>query len=109
MLRRINILGAVIKAQEFFYPVDATMTIADAVAAAGGATPLGEPDRIELLRDGALVTEQIASATRVGDTSLKSGDQIYVPERSWAVRNSSFITTGASIAGSLLMAVLLRK
>src|SRR5205823_84064 len=36
-LRRINVLGAV-KAPGL-YPVDATMTLADVIAAAGGATP----------------------------------------------------------------------
>lgn len=107
ILRRINILGAVMKPG--LYPVDPTMTIADAVAAAGGATPLGDPSKVDLIRGHSRSTKGIASTARIADTPLESGDQIYVPERSWAVRNAAFVTTGASIAASLLMAVILRR
>lgn len=107
VLRRINILGAVMKPG--LYPVDPTMTIADAVAAAGGATPLGVPDKVDLIRGNSRSSERIASATRIADTPLQSGDQIYVPQRNWAERNAAFVTTGASIAASLLMAVILRR
>lgn len=107
ILRRINILGAVMKPG--LYPVDPTMTIADAVAAAGGATPLGEPDRVDLIRGRSRTSRHIASATRIADTPLQSGDQIYVPQRNWMVRNATFVTTGASITASLLMAMMLRR
>lgn len=107
VLRRINILGAVMKPG--LYPVDPTMTIADAVAAAGGATPLGDPAKADLIRGHSRTTERIASATRIADTPLQSGDQIYVPQRNWAERNAAFVTTGASIGASLLMAVILRR
>lgn len=107
ILRRINILGSVMKPG--LYPIDPTMTIADAVAAAGGATPLGDPSKVDLIRGHSRTSKRIASATRIADTPLESGDQIYVPERSWAVRNAAFVTTGASIGASLLMAVILRR
>src|SRR2546423_13385564 len=64
MLRRINVLGAVQKPG--LYPVDATMTIADALAAAGGATSMGDQHRVELFRGGTQVSEKIHTATRIG-------------------------------------------
>ncbi len=49
-LRRVQVLGAV--RNPGLYPVDATMTISDALALAGGTTGDGSPDRVELIRGG---------------------------------------------------------
>jgi protein involved in polysaccharide export with SLBB domain len=107
ILRRINILGSVQKPG--LYPVDATMTIADALAAAGGATPMGDPHKIELIRDGVRVSEALTTLTRIGATSLRSGDQLYVPERSFVVRNSNLVATVISVTASLVLALLIRR
>ena len=50
LLRRVQVLGAV--REPGLYPVDATMTISDALALAGGTTSEGNPRRVELVRDG---------------------------------------------------------
>jgi polysaccharide export outer membrane protein len=50
LLRRINILGEV--RSPGLYPVDATISLADALAMAGGITPNGSPDDIRLIRGG---------------------------------------------------------
>lgn len=107
MLRRINVLGAVQKPG--LYSVDPTMTIADALAAAGGATPMGDQHKIELVRDGVRISERINSGTRIGETPLRSGDQIYVPERSFIVRNSALVATAVSVSASLFIALLSRR
>src|SRR4051812_11174176 len=50
VLRRVNVLGAV--KNPGLYPVDATMTVADVLALAGGVSPDGNPDKGELIRGG---------------------------------------------------------
>lgn len=107
MLRRINILGAV--QRPGLYPVDATMTIADALAVAGGATPIGNPRKVELVRDGTRINEQLESSSVIGETTLRSGDQLFVPERSFIVRNSGLVTTAVSVTASLFIALYLRR
>src|SRR5205085_6690547 len=107
MLRRINVLGAVQKPG--LYPVDATMTIADAVAAAGGATAMGDQHRVELVRDGTLLSQRINTDARIAETLLRSGDQIFVPERSFVVRNSGLVATAISVSASLAIALFIRR
>lgn len=107
MLRRINVLGAVQKPG--LYPVDPTMTIADALAAAGGATAMGDQHKVELVRDGVRVSQGVNSNTRIGETPLRSGDQIFVPERSFIVRNAGLVATGVSVSASLFIALLSRR
>jgi polysaccharide biosynthesis/export protein len=107
MLRRINVLGAVQKPG--LYSVDPTMTIADALAAAGGATPMGDQHKIELVRDGVRISERINTGIRIGETPLRSGDQIFVPERSFIVRNSALVATAVSVSASLFIALLSRR
>jgi protein involved in polysaccharide export with SLBB domain len=73
------------------YPVDATTTIADAVAVAGGATPVGDLDRIELVRNGRRLSVRLSQGTRITDSAIQSGDQVFVPERSWVSRNAGVV------------------
>jgi protein involved in polysaccharide export with SLBB domain len=100
LLRRVQVLGAV--RQPGVYPVDPTMTISDVLAVAGGTTSDGDPNRLELIRDGKRIPGRIPRQSLVGESRVRSGDQIFVPERSWVRRNSGFlvgtvITTGVSV------------
>ncbi len=104
MLRRVQVLGAV--RNPGLYPVDPTMTLADVLASAGGSTPQGNTKKFELRRDGQRIAASINSATRVADTPLLSGDQVFVPERSWLSRNTWVVAGGLSAATSILIAVL---
>lgn len=101
-LRRFTVLGAVMKPG--VYSVDPTMTVADAVAMAGGAAPDGRKDRVEVRRGGVRVASQLTNATRIADSPIRSGDELYVPERSWVSRNTALVTTAISVAASLLIA-----
>lgn len=103
LLRRVNVLGAVAKAG--LYPVDPTMTIADVLALAGGSTPVGDPDKVRLIRDGETITARISQRTVVGELPIRSGDQLYVPERSWLSRNTSIVATLISGAITLFLAL----
>lgn len=105
LLRRVQILGAV--RTPGLYPVDATMTLGDALALAGGTTPQGHPDRVVLVRRGGGERTAVSRRTRVADTPLSSGDQLFVPERSWISRNPGVV--GGIAAGVLgLIATLSR-
>jgi len=107
ILRRINILGAVQKPG--LYPVDPTMTIADALAVAGGASPNGDQHHVELVRNGVRINENLSINTNITETPLRSGDQLFVPERSFVVRNSQLVATVISVTASLFIALRLRR
>lgn len=103
-LRRISVLGAV--AKPGLYPVDPTMTLADAVALAGGAAPDGKREVVELRRGAEVVFAELDVATPVSRTSLKSGDQLWVPQKSWISRNP-WIFTSVVAAAATIGAVLI--
>ena len=106
ILRRINVLGAVQKPG--LYPLDGTMTVADALAAAGGATANGDQRKVELLRNGVRVSERIDTRTKIGESPLRSGDQLFVPERGFVVRNSALVASAISVSTSLIIALFIR-
>jgi polysaccharide export outer membrane protein len=89
LLRRVNVLGAV--RTPGLYPVDPTMTIADAVALAGGATENGKIDQVELHRGSQRIPVKLDGGTRLDQTPLRSGDQLFVPQRSWLGRNLGLV------------------
>jgi polysaccharide export outer membrane protein len=88
--------------------VHPSMTIGDVLAVAGGATSDGQPDRAVLRRDGKDLTMSLHSTTRLADTPVRTGDQIFVPQRSWAARNPGLIAAGVSAFTTLFVAVILR-
>ena len=105
LLRRVQVLGAV--RTPGLYPVDATMTLGDALAMAGGTTPQGHPDRVVLVRRADGGRTVASRRTLVADTPLASGDQLYVPERSWISRNPG-VVGGIAAAVVGLIATLSR-
>lgn len=101
-LRRITIMGAV--RAPGLYPVDPTMTVSDALALAGGALSYGEPSEVELFREGERRTANVTQRMRLEELAIRSGDQLYVPERSWVERHSGLLATFISSAVSLFIA-----
>ncbi|HEX2092213.1 MAG TPA: polysaccharide biosynthesis/export family protein [Longimicrobiaceae bacterium] len=96
LLRRVQVLGAV--RNPGLYPLDPTMTISDALALAGGPTSEGRPNRVELVRDGKRVPVKLSTNTRIASSPIRSGDQLFVPERGWLSRNpgiAAAVVTGA--------------
>lgn len=106
VLRRVTILGEVRKPG--VYPVDATTTIADALALAGGVMPDGRENRLEVRRGGERIAVNVEAGVRIADSPIQSGDQLYVPERSWLSRNVVVMTTLFSVASSVVVALILR-
>jgi polysaccharide export outer membrane protein len=105
-LRRVSVLGAV--AKPGLYPVDPTMTLADAVALAGGAAPDGKRDVVELRRGAEVVIADLDVVTPVSRTPLRSGDQLWVPQRSWLSRNPWVFSSVVAAAATITAVVISR-
>ncbi len=88
-LRRVTVLGAV--KNPGLYPVDPTMSVADAIALAGGATPDGNQKRLELIRNGKKQNVPVTTTDQIGTTAIRSGDELFIPERSWIARNGYIV------------------
>ncbi|MBA4157293.1 MAG: SLBB domain-containing protein [Gemmatimonadetes bacterium] len=104
LLRRIQVLGAV--RSPGLYPMDATMTVGDALALAGGTTSQGNPRRLELFRGGEKVRVDLSPETPISTSPIRSGDQIYVPERSWLSRNTWLVSSAFGASVSIAIAVI---
>lgn len=102
LLRRITVLGAV--RTPGLYPVDLTVSVSDAIAVAGGLLPDADPGRVELLREGRRLGSSLTADARIGASPIRTGDQIFVAQRSWVSRNAAVV---ASAGGALLTAVAL--
>ena len=106
LLRRLLVLGAV--RNPGLYQVDPTMTVEDGLALAGGVTPEGNPNHMELVRHGARVPVRLSMRTQINGSSIRSGDQLYVPQRSWASRNPGVIVGILSVVATSAVLLLRR-
>jgi protein involved in polysaccharide export with SLBB domain len=106
-LKRVNILGAV--KEPGVYPLDGTMTISNAIARAGGIRPEGKADEVQLIRGDQKLVAKISQRTRIADLPIQSGDQLYVPERGWAERNTGVIAALISGLVSVAVTILVNK
>jgi protein involved in polysaccharide export with SLBB domain len=104
VLPRVTILGAV--RNPGVQNVDPTLTIADALALAGGVAGDGKQGKIELRRRGAKVPVSLSMTARLADTPVRSGDQLFVPQRSWLSRNPGVVLGVASFATSIIFFAL---
>lgn len=102
ILRRIRIIGGV--NNPGLHLVDPTVTVADALALAGGPDQNAKQDEIRIIRDGVELDVKLGANTRIGDSPLRSGDQIYVPLRSWVSRNAGLVAATLSAIVSLTIA-----
>ena len=105
-LRRVTILGAV--NHPGIYPVDPTMTVHDAFALAGGTVPTGNPKHFQLRRGGKEMDVDFSQDTPIGRTVIRSGDELYVPERSWFSRNGIYVIGGVITATAIVVSTLIR-
>lgn len=106
VLRRINILGAV--TQPGLYPVDATISLSEALGMAGGITPTGNEDDIRVIRDGRVIHRALDHATLVGAVDIRSGDQVVVGEKGWFARNPGALLGSLLGATAVIIATLVR-
>jgi polysaccharide export outer membrane protein len=106
VLRRVNILGAV--TQPGLYPVDATISLSEALGLAGGITPTGDEDDIRVIRDGRVIHRALDQATMVGAVDIRSGDQIMVGEKGWFARNPGALLGSLLGATAVIITALIR-
>lgn len=106
VLRRVAVLGAVRKPDVLF--VEPVSTVRDLIAQAGGIDEEGDPDRVEIVRDGARVRlgrwNDIANLV----APVRSGDQIVVGRKSWIARNALAAVSSAAVAVSVLVSAFRR-
>lgn len=107
VLRRLRVLGAV--REPGLYEVDPTMTVADAVGLAGGVTPVGKLDDVQLIREGERIRTDLSRLTRLEDSLIQSGDELFVPEKSWFARNPAIVASTATTLLTLVVTVLLTR
>src|SRR5690606_5535621 len=80
-LRQVHVLGEV--NLPGMYAVDPTVTLAGAIALAGGASGQGDLRRIRIARDGAIIKNAVRAEQTLQRVDVRSGDQIFVDRRSW--------------------------
>lgn len=102
LLRRVQVAGAVEKPG--LYHIDPTMTIGDAIALAG-VSGSGRTDKVEILRAGQKLPGSVSGRSYISQTPVRSGDQLYVPERSWISRNPGVILAFLSTITVLIYTV----
>lgn len=105
VIRRITISGEVRTPGVF--KVDPSMSITDALALAGGPTPNARRDRLILYRDGRRTTVDLNEALTVQELAVESGDQIYVPQRSWLARN--WVVTLTTVSTLMTLGIALSR
>jgi len=97
-LRRVNVLGEVTRPG--MYPLDPTVSLAGAIALAGGATPTGDLRKIRIVRGNQVLREGVGAGETLTSAGVRSNDQIYVERRGWFDRNSTFVISALlSITG----------
>lgn len=85
-LRRVAVQGDV--RLPGLYPMDATMTVGDALALAGGRVgPTSEGSALELWRDGSMLYGDVPTSVFIGQLDTKAGDELRAPMGSWSRRN----------------------
>lgn len=108
VLRRISVSGEV--ARPGLYPADATISIGELIALAGGITANGNRNEVMLLRGDQVVVSALGPGTVLQNSPVQSGDQIFVPQRSWMSRNGqTFFVAALSVTTAVLVAILVRR
>jgi polysaccharide export outer membrane protein len=83
--RRVAVTGAVLKPG--LYPIDPSMSVADAIILAGGVAPNGKRDAAELRLAGGGAGTPVSGERRLWESGAGGTVQLHVPQRSWMSRN----------------------
>jgi polysaccharide export outer membrane protein len=105
VLRRILISGEVLR--EGVYPVDPTMSLVEALALAGGPTPVAKDDRVILIRGDSEIEIDLDDPPAVRSLALQSGDQLLVPSASAWVQNWKLLV--GMVSSTVSLAILLTR
>ena len=106
VLRRVRVLGEV--NVPGVYPLDPTMSVADAVAMAKGRSQWADEGKVMLRRGDQVVVTNLRLDMMLSESTILSGDEIFVPRISWLNRNlSAVVAVGSTVAG-IMVTLLLR-
>ncbi|HEX5870598.1 MAG TPA: polysaccharide biosynthesis/export family protein [Longimicrobium sp.] len=103
-LRRVHVLGEVRNPGLFL--IDPTVTLAGAIALAGGATSNGDMGRVRIIRENQVLRDRVGVAQTLDAAQVRSNDQILVDRRSWFDRNSTFVVSSLLSATSIIIALI---
>ena len=104
-LRRVFVLGEVTKPGP--YLADPTLNLGGIVSLAGGASPQGDLGKLRIVRHGEVIARGAAlDGAAVPD--IRSGDEIFVDQRSWFDRNSTFVASAAISVASIIITLVRR-
>ena len=106
VLKRVRVLGAVIEPGIFH--VDATMSVADALAFAGGRTPNARQGVVSLRRGGELLEVDVFEDARLSDLAVQTGDELLVPDKAWLDRHLGPVFAGLTATAALIFTILSR-
>jgi len=106
VLRRVRVVGEV--NEPGVYPLDPTMSVADAVALAKGRTQWADEGKVLLRRGSQVVVADLRLDMMVSESAILSGDEIFVPRLSWLDRNLSVAVVGGSTFAGILVTLLIR-
>jgi polysaccharide export outer membrane protein len=102
--RRIAITGEV--AKPGLYPIDASLSIGEAIILAGGLRPDARENVVELRRMGQRRGTRTPMEARVWEVSIAPGEQLVVPRLPWIRREGiRSLTTTISVIGSITILV----
>jgi polysaccharide biosynthesis/export protein len=104
VLKRIRVLGEVMDPGLFH--LDATMSVADALALAGGRTPIAKSGEIVLRRAGERITTDVNMDDLLARLEARTGDELLVPREGWVQRNVGAVITGSLSALGVLVIYL---
>jgi polysaccharide export outer membrane protein len=103
-LRRVSIIGSVQKPG--IYPLEPSIKLGDAANVAGGATTDSKRNNVELTRGNAHYSYDLRADPSKADVPLASGDQVYIPQRSWLSRNATwFVSTLVAVGGTAALLI----
>jgi polysaccharide export outer membrane protein len=105
-LRRVQVLGEVMKPGQIL--ADPTVSIAGAVALAGGANPNGDLHRVRVVRNGRTIVKPTSVESLLAPGGIHSNDQIFVDARPWIERNAGLVASSLLSVTGILVTIIRR-
>ena len=93
---RISVLGEV--RQPSLYTVDPSQSVLDVIAMAGGPIPGANMGRVRLMRGGTVLSVSFSGGGSLQQMGVRSGDQIFVPRRSFTRDDLNMLLNLAQLA-----------
>jgi protein involved in polysaccharide export with SLBB domain len=101
VLRRVAVNGEV--ARPDVYYLDASTTVREAIARAGGITASGHSGAVSLIRDGTSHRIRNWQQDDSFSSDLRSGDQIVVSRRHWMAQNAIPLASAVGVLAAVLI------